>query len=76
MKRQTWFRLAVAVAVLAMALGFGSLPVQQASAAACCQTCDAGELNCVTNPSSTGCNGNPDCCFNLYKSCYRNCIIC
>ncbi|HEX2641695.1 MAG TPA: hypothetical protein VHU81_01805 [Thermoanaerobaculia bacterium] len=76
MKRQTWLRMVVVLAVLAATLGFGMAPVQQAGAAACCETCDAGELSCITNPSSTACNGNADCCYNIYKSCYRYCIVC
>jgi hypothetical protein len=69
-------KLLMALFILAVALGIGTVPAQNAVAAACCETCDAGELACVTAPSQGPCYGNSDCCYNLYKSCYRNCIVC
>ena len=76
MTKRTWIRLARVLLVLVVVLGISAVPAHKADAAQCCETCDAGELACDTAPTTGPCYGNANCCFSLWASCYRSCIIC
>jgi hypothetical protein len=78
MSRQIRVKLLLVLVLVGALVGVLSTPdSQNAYAAPCCESCEAGENYCINNCYI---NGSPpscyDACYQQWDSCFRYCRIC